>query len=92
MHEHSLLNALLRQIQQLSFEQLPLKPERITVQLGALSHISAEHFREHFEQAIAGGPFAALQLDIETSHDIHADNAQDIVLKSIDFIDDDDSG
>ncbi|MEJ2670387.1 MAG: hypothetical protein P8077_09180 [Gammaproteobacteria bacterium] len=51
-----------------------------------MSHISAEHFREHFEQAVANTPLQSVALTVECETDIHANTAQDIILKSIDFV------
>ena len=39
------------------------------VKLGALVHISGEHFREHFEQAALGTPAEGARLDIDVLTD-----------------------
>lgn len=85
MHELSLLNDLLKKIRQIAAEQSPNLIRSVTVELGALAHISAEHFREHFEQAVAGTELESVQLDVECNDDIHAPTAQDILLKSVEL-------
>jgi hydrogenase nickel incorporation protein HypA/HybF len=56
----------------------------VKVKLGALAHISEEHFREHFEQAAAGTPAEGARLDIDVSADESDPHAQDILLQSVD--------
>ena len=83
MHEMSLMADLMRKIDRLAREN----DSRITtvrVRLGALSHISASHFREHFKKTARGGPAAAATLIVTESADEHAADAQDIVLESVD--------
>ncbi len=84
MHEQSLINNLVKKIEQIAVEQSPHRLQRVTVELGPLAHISAAHFREHFQQATANTAFANLDLVIECATDINAPNAQDILLKSVD--------
>ena len=86
MHEFSLINDLLSKIRQIAGEQAPNRLESVTVELGALSHISAEHFREHFEHAVAGSELEAVALNVECNDDSSAPTAQDISLKSVDII------
>lgn len=85
MHELSLMKDLLQKIDQIAHDNQPLQLQSVTVVLGALSHISAEHFREHFEQAVAGGALESVALQVECDTDIHAPTAQDILLKSVDL-------
>lgn len=86
MHELSLLSDLLKKIRQIALEQQPSRIKTVTVELGALAHISATHFREHFDDAVAGTELAQVGLDVECNEDIHAPTAQDIILKSVELI------
>lgn len=86
MHELSLLNDLLKKIRQIALEQQPATLRSVTVELGALAHISADHFREHFEQAVSGTELEAVGLDVECNDDIHSPTAQDILLKSVELV------
>ncbi|PIQ25484.1 hydrogenase nickel incorporation protein HypA [bacterium (Candidatus Blackallbacteria) CG17_big_fil_post_rev_8_21_14_2_50_48_46] len=83
MHEFSLLADLLRKIETVRQEEQAEKIVSLTVKLGALSHISACHFREHFEHAIQGTPLAGAELEIEVATDEMAPDAQDIRLLSV---------
>ncbi|MCP5146212.1 MAG: hydrogenase maturation nickel metallochaperone HypA [Gammaproteobacteria bacterium] len=85
MHEFSLIKDLLNRIHLLVAEQRPNRAQSVTVELGALSHISADHFREHFEQAVAGTDLEHLELQVECNTDMQSPTAQDIILKSMDF-------
>lgn len=85
MHEFSLMKDLLKKIEQIAQENQPNQLQSVTVVLGALSHISAPHFREHFQQAVAGSDLESVGLEIECDADIHSPTAQDILLKSVDL-------
>ena len=87
MHEFSLLAALIKKIETIAHEQEATKVVTVAVKLGALSHISADHFREHFSHAITGTVAAEATLEIEVGTDENAADAQDIVLKSLEVED-----
>jgi hydrogenase nickel incorporation protein HypA/HybF len=55
----------------------------VPVSLGALDHMSAEHFVEHFERAAAGTIAEGARLDVTISDDPGHANAQDPMLKSV---------
>ena len=79
-----MIRDLLHRIGQLAEAESATAVTGVTVWLGALSHISAEHFREHFEHETAGSIAEGARLVIETSDDIGHPNAQAILLRSID--------
>lgn len=83
MHEASLMRDLMRKITALAAEESAARVTRVRVWLGALSHMSPEHFREHFDTSAAGTIAEAAELDIETSQDIRDPNAQGILLRGI---------
>ncbi|WP_321390212.1 hydrogenase maturation nickel metallochaperone HypA [Emcibacter sp.] len=85
MHEFSLMADLLRKIEQLAKEANADKVVAVKVKLGALSHITPDHFREHFEDAIVGTAAEGAELDVEQCDDEQDPNAQDILLESIDI-------
>ena len=85
MHEFSLMADLLRKIQQLAKDAKADKVTGVKVKLGALSHITPDHFREHFEAAIVGTIAEGATLDVEQSDDQKDPNAQDILLESVDI-------
>ena len=54
MHEHALMSDLMRQILKTAKSEEAQAVVAVSVWLGALSHMSPDHFAEHFEQAAAG--------------------------------------
>ncbi len=84
MHEQSLMNDLMHKILQLADDQRASKITKVSVKLGALSHMSKEHFKEHFDISARGTIAQDAEIDAEESQDIHDPNAQSILLKSID--------
>jgi len=85
MHELSLMADLLRKVERIADDQGGGRIARLTVRLGALSHFSPSHFREHFERASAGTRAQGAALDIHTSSDIGDPRAQDVLLESVDL-------
>jgi hydrogenase nickel incorporation protein HypA/HybF len=83
MHEFSLLNNLMNKIETIAQEQKAKKVLGVKVKLGALAHISAGHFREHFERASQGTVADNAKLEIAVSDDINDPNAQEILLDSV---------
>jgi hydrogenase nickel incorporation protein HypA/HybF len=57
---------------------------RIRVRLGALSHFTAEHFREHFEAASRGTIAEGALVEVELGADPTERAAQTVLLESLD--------
>jgi len=85
MHEQSLMVDLMRKINTIGTEQQAKNIVRIKVKLGALSHISADHFKEHFVIAAKGSCAEQAQLDVEVLTDLNDPQAQEIILDSIEI-------
>ncbi len=83
MHEASLMNSLMNKIKQLAEQEQARQVTTVRVWLGALSHMSAEHFQEHFYQSSKDTIAQGATLDIEVSSNISDPNAQEILLRSI---------
>lgn len=83
MHEHSLIANLLSRIDAIAREQNATRVVGVAVWIGALAHISAGHFREHFEDGSRGSLAEGARLDIDMSDDPDHPQAQDILLRSI---------
>ena len=83
MHEFSLLADLMRKIEAVAREQGAKKVGRVKIKLGALAHISREHFREHFVRVAQGTIAEGACLDIEVSSDQSDAHAQEILLDSV---------
>jgi hydrogenase nickel incorporation protein HypA/HybF len=56
----------------------------VEVWLGALSQMSPDHFREHFEHATPGTIAEGARLDVELSNDFTDANAAHILLRRVD--------
>ena len=84
MHETSLVRDIVHRIEDLS-RSTGSPVVRARIWLGALSHLSAAHFREHFAAEARGTLAAGTQLDIEVSDDAHDPHAQQVRLNSVDL-------
>ncbi|WP_024326723.1 hydrogenase maturation nickel metallochaperone HypA [Thioalkalivibrio sp. AKL19] len=84
MHEFSLMADLMRKIEQVAADNNARRVTRVRVWLGALSHITPEHFREHFEDGTRGTVAEGAELNVETSDDETHPEAQQILLRSLD--------
>lgn len=82
-HELSLISNLLSKIETIAREQNAERVTQVKVKLGALSHISADHFRGHFVDGVVGSIAEGAQLDIVTNDDTSDPQAQSILLESI---------
>jgi hydrogenase nickel incorporation protein HypA/HybF len=87
MHELSLMKDLLRKIEALAEEQHVRRVVSVRVRLGALSHIAADHFREHFVHAARGTVAEGARLEAETLRDVTDPHAQEILLDSVEVED-----
>jgi len=54
VHEHHLMNDLMRRIGRAAEAHGGERVVAVSVWLGALSHMTPDHFREHFEEAAVG--------------------------------------
>ena len=83
MHEHGLINDLMRRITGVAEAEKAERIVAVSVWLGAFSHMSPDHFREHFNRASAGSLAEGARLDITTSDDIHDSAATDVLVTGI---------
>ena len=83
MHERALMDDLMRKIESVAHENDGVRVTRITVKLGALSHFTPEHFREHFADASRGTLAEGAEVDAVLEDDVHAPNATGVVLESV---------
>ena len=87
MHEFFLTKDLIHKISTIAREQHASKVLSVTVKLGALSHISPEHFREHFVHATHGTVAEGAQLNILVMTNATDPQSQEILLENIDIAD-----
>ena len=83
MHEHALMNDLMRRVRAAAEDEKASRVTGISVWLGALSHMSPEHFREHFDQAAAGTLAEHAAIEVTLSDDIHDPNATSVLLQGV---------
>jgi hydrogenase nickel incorporation protein HypA/HybF len=87
MHEHALIADLIRKIETIARANNARRVVKVKLRLGALSHMSPEHMREHFAAAAQGTLAQGAVLESEVSTDIDDPRARDIVLDSVDVDD-----
>lgn len=85
MHEQSLMTDLMRKINSIGKKAKAKRIISIKVKLGALSHISSDHFKEHFILAAMGSLAEKAKLDIEVSIDLNDPHAQEVLLDSVEI-------
>jgi hydrogenase nickel incorporation protein HypA/HybF len=83
MHEASLMRDLMRKIMDIAKQQNAARVQVVNVRLGALSHMSAAHFQEHFDQAAAGTIAEGAKINAIEETDHQAPGAADVILESI---------
>jgi hydrogenase nickel incorporation protein HypA/HybF len=84
MHEKALMNDLMRAIESQARAEGALRVTRIRVRLGALSHFTPAHFREHFADASRGTVAEGAEVETDVRTDPTDAQAQGVVLESID--------
>lgn len=83
MHEMSLFKDILKKIESVSNDNEGKKIVQLSVKIGALSHLSASHFMEHFETFSIGTAAEGAAVDIEVDEDENDPYAQEVILKSV---------
>lgn len=85
MHEFSLMADLFRKIEGISRESGGKKIISVKVKLGALSHITPDHFEEHFIEFSKDTSAEGAKLNIVQSEDVTDLDAQDIMLDNVEI-------
>jgi hydrogenase nickel incorporation protein HypA/HybF len=83
MHEKALMDDLMAKVLEVARAEGGGRVKRIRVHLGALSHFTPEHFREHFDDAARGTLAEGALVQAELGTDITAPDATGVVLESI---------
>jgi hydrogenase nickel incorporation protein HypA/HybF len=83
MHERALMNDLMREIEAVASSDGANRVTRIAVRLGALSHFTPEHFREHFVDASRGTLAEGAAVDTVLEDDLDDPRAAGVVLESV---------
>jgi hydrogenase nickel incorporation protein HypA/HybF len=83
MHEKALMDDLMAKILAVAAAEDGARVTRVTVWLGALSHFTPEHFREHFEDSSKGTLAEGAEVEATLDDDISDPRAQGVVLESV---------
>ena len=83
MHEKALLDDLLAKIVAVADAEGGARVTGVKVWLGALSHFTPEHFREHFDDAARGTPAEGAAVEATLDDDLTDPRAAGVVLESV---------
>ena len=83
MHDRALMRDVLTRVEELARAEGATRVTRVAVRLGALSHFTPAHFREHFEDAARGTLAEGAAVDAELDGDIRDARARDVALESV---------
>ena len=83
MHERALMTDLMREIDEVARDGGATRVTRVSVRLGALSHFTQEHFREHFVDASRGTLAEGAAVDAVLEDDLEDPRATGVVLESL---------
>ena len=85
MHEQALLKDLVREIQSVAAEEGAAGVRSVRVRIGPMSHMTPEHFVEHFVDATRGTVAEGARCDVDAI-DSHDPLAQSVVLESVELV------
>jgi hydrogenase nickel incorporation protein HypA/HybF len=83
MHERALMKDLMGEIEGVARVDGATRVTRVSVRLGALSHFTEDHFREHFVDASRGTLAEGAVVDAVLEDDLEDPRATGVVLQSV---------
>jgi hydrogenase nickel incorporation protein HypA/HybF len=83
VHERALMDDLVRKVIAVAKSERATRVVRIHVRLGALSHFTPEHFREHWVDASRGTLADGADVDATLDTELEGEAAQGVVLESV---------
>jgi hydrogenase nickel incorporation protein HypA/HybF len=83
VHERALMADLMREIEEVARADGATRVTGVSVRLGALSHFTQEHFREHFVDAARGTLAEGAVVDAAVESDLEDPGAAGVVLESL---------
>ncbi len=83
MHERALMADLVRKLDEVARAEGAERVTSVVVCLGALSHFTPEHFREHFEDATRGTVAEGAEVDAVLDESLTGESAAGVVLASV---------
>jgi hydrogenase nickel incorporation protein HypA/HybF len=85
VHEQALMRDLMEKIAAEAGAEGATRVTRVRVRLGALSHLTEDHFQEHFEDASRGTIAEDAAVEAELRTDPTEPHAQGVVLESLEI-------
>lgn len=85
MHERALMDDLVRKVLAVAEAENAQSVVRIRVRLGALSHFTPDHFREHWVDASRGTPAEGAEVEATLETDLTGEEARGVVLESVEL-------
>ena len=85
MHERALMNDLMREIETVAEADGASRVTGVRVRLGALSHFTPEHFREHFVDAARGTLAEGAVVEAVLEEDLDDPHAAGVLLESVEL-------
>ncbi len=85
MHEQAAMRDLVGHIVRLAEHEGATNVTHVDVRLGALSHFTPEHFREHYADASRGTIAACDDVEAELADDPYDERATDVVLLGVEL-------
>lgn len=83
MHERALMADVVSKLEEVARAGGATRVTRVRVRLGALSHFTPAHFREHFADAAGGTLAEGAEVDAVPDDDVFAPGARDVVVESV---------
>jgi hydrogenase nickel incorporation protein HypA/HybF len=87
MHEKALMDDLIAKVLGVAADQGNARVTEVKVWLGALSHFTPEHFRDHFDEAARGTAAEGAEVVATLDDDLSDPRAQSVVLESVSVAD-----
>ena len=85
MHEQALMRDVIGRIVEVAESEGANGVAKVSVRLGALSHFTPEHFREHYADAARGTPAEGAIVEATLDEDVTASNAQGVLVESVEL-------
>lgn len=86
MHELSLVASLCARAEVAARAEGAERVTALSVRLGALSHLSPDHLRDHLARATVGGMLEGATVTVTVDTDPGSPTAQDIELLSVEVV------
>jgi len=83
MHELSLVASLCARAEAVAVSEGATRVTSLSVRLGALSHLSPDHLRDHLARASAGSMLEGARVEVTVDADPASPSAQDIELLTV---------